>query len=243
MSQQTGPLHRVHRHIYSGSLTGPNRLAIEEHGRLGFLAFTDDDHTVDFDRPEHPTHGMDGRLITRVLLPAPHPSSCGQRGGLGHADQLKRKIAPQAFIHRQHAVHRYPFYDVRTYQRLDSNKTAVRGHETKEGALLLEKYFIRALQCQLLPAPLFGCAGAGTVLTLSPKQEGVRSGSARLSDGRSGAFVVHIHPVARQGFAGGKDQIDLVKTGGILHLLAGMDSTRHNRLMWIKQRRPKGSMR
>ena len=68
-------------------------LAVEEHRRLVLLALADDDDAVHVDGVEDEAHGVDGRLVGGLLVAHADEAGGGERGGLGHADELEGEVA------------------------------------------------------------------------------------------------------------------------------------------------------
>ena len=68
-------------------------LAVVEHRRLVLLALADHDDAVHGDGVEHRAHGVDGGLVGGDLVAAPDPARRGQRGRLGHTDELEGEVA------------------------------------------------------------------------------------------------------------------------------------------------------
>ena len=96
---QLGALQRVDRDVDRDAVAGADPLAVEQHRRLVLLALADHDDAVHLDRRQHVAHGVDGGLVGRDLVAEADPAGRGQRGRLGHADQLEREVAVGSFGH------------------------------------------------------------------------------------------------------------------------------------------------
>ena len=68
-------------------------LAVVEHRRLVLLALADHDDPVHRHGVDQQPHRVDGGAVGRLLVAAADPARRGQRGGLGHADELEREVA------------------------------------------------------------------------------------------------------------------------------------------------------
>ena len=89
------PLERVDRDIDLGAFFVADRLADEKHRRLVALALPDHDNSVDRQLVELAPHGVDRRLIRRLLIAAPAPARRRHRRALGHAHDFERENALQ----------------------------------------------------------------------------------------------------------------------------------------------------
>ena len=78
------------------SILGPaaraDLLADVEHGRLVALALADHDRAVHLDLVERRAHGVDRRLVRRLLVAAAHHVRAGQRRGFRRTHQLQRQV-------------------------------------------------------------------------------------------------------------------------------------------------------
>src|SRR5438132_12302340 len=83
-------------------------LAYVEHRRFVLLPLADDDEPGHVDEAEAAAHGVDRRLVSCLLLVAPHEARCSQRSTLGDTHQLERQVAVDrsAEIARRLACHR-----------------------------------------------------------------------------------------------------------------------------------------
>ena len=93
-----GPFQGVEGDVDLGALAGAHPLADEEHRRLVALALADHDRAVDVEDVERLAHGVDRRLVGRLLVAAPHQPGAGEGGCLGHPDAVQRQVAILALI-------------------------------------------------------------------------------------------------------------------------------------------------
>jgi hypothetical protein len=67
--------------------------AVEQHGRLVFLPFPDDDDALHGHRANELAHGVDRCTVRPDLVPTPHPAARGHGGGFGHPHKLEGEVA------------------------------------------------------------------------------------------------------------------------------------------------------
>ncbi len=90
---QPRPLQRVDRDVDLGRPSVADLLAVEQHRRLVLLPLADHDDAVHRHGVEHEPHRVDGGLVGGLLVAAADPPRGAERGRLGDADQLERKVA------------------------------------------------------------------------------------------------------------------------------------------------------
>ena len=88
LGAQRRAFERIDGDIDPRAVLVPDRLADEQHGRLVSLALSDHDRAVDRELVELPPHGVDCRLIGRLLVAATAQSRRRHRGPLGHPHEL-----------------------------------------------------------------------------------------------------------------------------------------------------------
>ena len=93
LGAEARPLERVDGDVDPRRAAVADLLAVEEHRRLVLLALADHDDAVHRDRVDQQPHRVDGGAVGRLLVAAADPARGGQRGGLGHADELEREVA------------------------------------------------------------------------------------------------------------------------------------------------------
>ena len=84
---------RIERDVDLGAAAEPDLLADIEHRRLVALALADHDGAVDGERVQRAAHGVDRRLVGRLLVAAAHQLGGRERRRLGHAHRFQREIA------------------------------------------------------------------------------------------------------------------------------------------------------
>ena len=90
---QPGALQRIDGDVDLGRDAVADLLAVEEHRRLVLLALADHHHAVHRDGVQHRAHRVHGGLVGSLLVAAADLAGGGQRGRLGHADELEREVA------------------------------------------------------------------------------------------------------------------------------------------------------
>src|SRR5690606_22954823 len=68
-------------------------LTVVEHRRVVLLTLPDHHHTPHRDGVDQPAHGVDGGLVSALLVAAPDPPAGGHGGRLGDPDEVQRKVA------------------------------------------------------------------------------------------------------------------------------------------------------
>ena len=81
------------RHVDLRARAAPDAFPVEEHRGLVLLALADHDDPVHRDGVEHEAHGVDGRLVGRLLVAPSDPARRRHRRRLGHAHELEREVA------------------------------------------------------------------------------------------------------------------------------------------------------
>ena len=89
LGAQRRAFQRIERDVDRPLVSAADLLADIEHRRLVALALADDDETVDIgDRIERLAHGIDRRLVGRLLIAPAPPARRGDRRGFGDAGDL-----------------------------------------------------------------------------------------------------------------------------------------------------------
>ena len=70
----------------------PRLLPLIEHRGLVLLALADDDDPIHLDRVHHHAHGVDRRLVRRLLVAPAHPSGRRQGRCLGNPSELHGEV-------------------------------------------------------------------------------------------------------------------------------------------------------
>ena len=83
-----GALERIEGDVDLGAVAGADLLADVEHRRLVALALADHHRAVDVEDVERLAHGVDRRLVGRLLVAVADQPGAGQRGRLGDADRV-----------------------------------------------------------------------------------------------------------------------------------------------------------
>ena len=102
-----GAVDRVHGDVGLGRTAVADPLAVEEHRGVVLLTLADHHHAVHGDRRQDHPHGVDGGAVGSVLVAPAHPPRCGQRRGLGDADEFHGQIAVWCLRSGVHALRRY----------------------------------------------------------------------------------------------------------------------------------------
>ena len=89
---QAGSVNGVDGDVDLRRVARADPLAVVEHRRLVFFPFADHDEAIHVHRVEEEPHGVDGCLISGVLLAPSHPASGRQGGCLGGAYQVQRQV-------------------------------------------------------------------------------------------------------------------------------------------------------
>ncbi len=90
---QGGPVDRVDGDVDLGRAAAADPLAVVEHGGVVLLALADHHHPVHGDLAEHRAHGVDRRLVDRLLVAAAQVPGPSDGRGLGRANQLESEVA------------------------------------------------------------------------------------------------------------------------------------------------------
>ena len=125
LGAQRRAFERIDRDIDLRPGLAPDLLADEQHRRLVALALADHHGAVDRQLVELAPHGVDRRLVGRLLVAAAAQARGRDRGALGHAHDLERQDALEHLVglngNRRHS--RFPLGDTQTARPLNSSRS------------------------------------------------------------------------------------------------------------------------